>query len=194
MLVIFDKDGTLVKPKSGATFVQSPSDQQLLVGVAERIAELREIGAVFAIASNQGGVEAGHKTLNDAIAEMRYCMGLTGINESYFCPDFHGQECYRLTHNEMSMESQDPECLKVSDFANAPTSITSFRKPGAGMIQAAMLFRLLSMANPEDSIEATYIGDRTEDREAAANAGITFIDADAWRSGAVSIAPGMVIA
>jgi histidinol phosphatase-like enzyme len=54
-LYIFDKDGTLIEPKSGQTFVQSPEDQQLKPGVAEKLAELREQGGVFAMASNQGG-------------------------------------------------------------------------------------------------------------------------------------------
>ena len=34
-LLILDKDGTLVRPKSGGRFVQSPDDQELIPGVVE---------------------------------------------------------------------------------------------------------------------------------------------------------------
>jgi histidinol phosphatase-like enzyme len=54
-LAVFDKDWTLVKPKSGGTFVQAPEDQELLPGVAEKLEELRSDGWCLAIASNQGG-------------------------------------------------------------------------------------------------------------------------------------------
>ena len=37
-LLILDKDGTLVRPKSGNEFVQHPEDQELLPGVVEAIA------------------------------------------------------------------------------------------------------------------------------------------------------------
>ena len=37
-LLVLDKDGTIVRPKSGHTFIQSPEDQVLIEGVAEAIA------------------------------------------------------------------------------------------------------------------------------------------------------------
>lgn len=54
-LVIFDKDGTLVEPISGGTFVQHPHDQRLRPGVAEKLEQLRGDGLMMAIASNQDG-------------------------------------------------------------------------------------------------------------------------------------------
>ncbi|MGL5062947.1 MAG: hypothetical protein ACRC62_23470 [Microcoleus sp.] len=54
-LIVFDKDGTLTTPASGAIFVQHPHDQVLLPGVAEKLAQLRKDGWLMAIASNQGG-------------------------------------------------------------------------------------------------------------------------------------------
>lgn len=54
-LIVFDKDGTLVKPKSGGTFVQHPHDQELLPGVAQKLKQLWADGWTMAIASNQGG-------------------------------------------------------------------------------------------------------------------------------------------
>lgn len=88
MLVILDKDGTLVEPASGKEFVQSPGDQRLLPGVAERIAELKAMGAKVAIASNQGGVAAGHKSAGDAVSEMQFCQQITGIEYAVACTDW----------------------------------------------------------------------------------------------------------
>lgn len=54
-LLVLDKDGTLVRPKSGNTFVQHPEDQEMIEGVAEAIARYIADGWTIAIASNQGG-------------------------------------------------------------------------------------------------------------------------------------------
>lgn len=56
-LLVLDKDGTLVRPKSGNTFVQHPEDQELIEGVAEAIQRYVADGWQLAIASNQGGCE-----------------------------------------------------------------------------------------------------------------------------------------
>jgi D-glycero-D-manno-heptose 1,7-bisphosphate phosphatase len=182
-LVILDKDGTLTETFSGKEFVQNPEDQKLLTGVAERISELKAAGYALAIASNQGGVAKGHKSLEDAMQEMRYCMGISGIDAAYFCPDFEGKICYRITWN--GREYTDPEKFTPNDFSKSGESIVSFRKPDAGMLQVAKLFRQLCLVNPEDDVEAIMIGDRPEDQQAAAAAGISFVDAEAWRNGAM---------
>lgn len=57
ILVVIDKDGTLVEPESGATFPQSPTDQKLMQGVPEALAMLKGDRYSLAIASNQGGCD-----------------------------------------------------------------------------------------------------------------------------------------
>lgn len=54
-LLILDKDGTLVAPKSGSEFVQHPEDQELLPGVKEAIERYHSEGWAIVVASNQGG-------------------------------------------------------------------------------------------------------------------------------------------
>jgi len=71
-LAILDKDGTIVQPKSGNKFVQNPTDQILIDGVVDGCKRLIDAGYVLAIASNQGGVSAGFKTLDQASSEMSY--------------------------------------------------------------------------------------------------------------------------
>jgi D-glycero-D-manno-heptose 1,7-bisphosphate phosphatase len=172
MLIILDKDGTLVKPKSRNTFVQHPTDQRLLAGVAERIAELKAIGAVLVIASNQGGVSAGHKNHEDAAAEMRYCLELLpDISEAWYCTDFGGEVAFIV-------QGQAP-AIHVSELDDYQHLVGSFRKPSPGLLLGAM--------RRYGAKEVVMVGDRPEDAQAAVSAGVTFVDAEAWRSGVVEI-------
>src|SRR5581483_177523 len=58
-LILFDRDGTLTVPASGATFPKSIDDQQWMQGRLERLRELREQGVHTAIITNQGGAAWG---------------------------------------------------------------------------------------------------------------------------------------
>ena len=172
MLVIVDKDGTLVEPASGSKFVQNPTDQRLLPGVAEHIAELAGMGATIVIASNQRGVAAGHKSLEDAIAEMRFCLKLLPeINYALFSPDFEGEELWKVEHPSLGRGDAG-----ICDRGSELGLYGRYRKPEPGMLNYA------SELYPD----AIMIGDRPEDAQAAA-AGIPFVDAEAWRTGAIKI-------
>lgn len=101
-LAILDKDGTLVQSKSGNTFIRNPTDQILMDGVFEGCQRLISAGFVLAIASNQCGVAAGQKTLDDAEHEMIYCMYLLEkfsirIEVGLLCPDIRGTQCRVVT-------------------------------------------------------------------------------------------------
>lgn len=178
-LLVLDKDGTLVRPKSGARFVQHPEDQELLPGVAEAIAHYAAEGWTMAIASNQGGVAAGHKTLDDAIAEMRYCLRLLRnavpdiryqhkcpIFEALFCPDFQGSYCWSVQWGVKAMPIHECEWIPRNLHGE-------FRKPSPGMLN---FFNLRSRWS--DSLMA---GDRPEDEQAARAARVRFMWADQWR-------------
>lgn len=172
MLIILDKDGTLVEPASGNTFVQHPEDQRLLPGVADRVAELHHQGHTLVIASNQGGV-GKYKTLEDAIAEMRYCMKLLpSIEMVFFCPDFEGSKLYGVVSNGLGI---------TYDYASEVTGFykrfAPFRKPEPGMLKAAMAWGCCA--------DAIMVGDRAEDSQAAQSAGIRFIDAAEWRANGI---------
>jgi D-glycero-D-manno-heptose 1,7-bisphosphate phosphatase len=167
-LVILDKDGTLVEPASGSKFVQDPFDQQLLPGIEIRIRELKLSGATLVIASNQGGIAAGHKSVNSAIAEMHYVMRLISeacgdfvIRTGYFCPDFDGYICYGV-NAVTAFYSEDSDFAGIGIFNG-----TNYRKPQPGMLLLAM--------EQESCSNAIMIGDRPEDQVAAAAAEIQFI-------------------
>lgn len=162
-ILILDKDGTLTTTVSGHTFVQHPEDQKLLPGVLETINRFKKDGWRIAIASNQGGVKAGFKTLDEAIKEMRFCLSLLPqIELALFCPD-DGYQCYLI-------EGEKGDLFECPHMGN-------FRKPEPGMINYAV-YRL----GGSEEAEVLFVGDRPEDHKAALNAGVSFMDAEEWRT------------
>ena len=157
--------------KSGERrFVQSPDDQELIPGAAETLQRYRDDGWVMAIASNQGGVAAGFKTLECAIAETRYAMKLCKIKNALIAPSFESNGLGLAYH--ILPKSLRRSVFEIKDLRER------FRKPAPGML--LYLF-------PEIS-ERLYVGDRPEDKEAAVNAGILFMDAVEWRCSSPSLA------
>lgn len=178
-LLLLDKDGTLVVPKSGAKFVNQAWDQELIPGVAEVLNRYVADGWTPIIISNQGGIAAGHKSLEATISEMGYCCGLFPFGatpqESFFCPDFEGEICHR--HWAGDSITYDRSSWEVIEYGLAGT----FRKPNPGMLKLA-----ISIHQPD---EVLYVGDMTiansqkgEDENAAISAGIPFMSAENWRT------------
>lgn len=168
---ILDKDGTLTTPKSGQMFVQSPDDQVLLPGVAEAIAQLKSEGFVLAIASNQGGVAAGKKTLKSALDEMIYAMQLTGIDLAMIA---HTYENYG-DGEAVFVDRLDNGEYRKSMVVDAELR---FRNPHPGMIQFLSSFMLRESTDALDLV--IFVGDREEDKSAAEAAGVVFFWADDW--------------
>lgn len=183
-LVVLDKDGTLVVPKSGAVFVQEPTDQVLMDGVVRECQKLIKAGYTLSIASNQGGIAAGHKTLDDTVAEMQYCLFLLkehhiDIDKAMFCPDFNGNKCYEVICPTFS----SPDTMYTLHLKK--TATPSYRKPKPGMLFLAVGGTLGLTSGPLTN--CWMIGDREEDLLAAESIGFNFLDADRWRQGGFTI-------
>lgn len=155
-ILFLDLDGTVRRTKSGSKFIQNPDDQALIPGVAAAIAKFSEFEIIGV--TNQGGVAAGYKSLEDCIKEqMRTMELLPAIKEINFCIDFAGKSAYRLGRSK--------SLILLPEGPN-------YRKPGSGLLDAYLeLFPLF----PEYAI---MIGDREEDRQAAYAAGIDFMWAE----------------
>lgn len=189
-LEVYDKDGTLVRTKSGDTFPKL-GDQELIPGVKERIAASAAAGKIIAVASNQAGIPK-YKSLEDAIAEFQELMQLLPeISVCFFCPDFSGSHCWSVPNPESPIWVRDTlndvtyPAGKSKDYCNAKplhdglgaaldygNLIGSFRKPNPGMLNAAMLWAGVDTC--------TYTGDRPEDRAAAAAAGVPYQYVSEW--------------
>lgn len=75
-MLAIDADGTIRKTKSGKTFINDPEDQEPIAGTIELLKTIAKQGHPIWIATNQGGVSAGYKTLESAIAEQKKTLDL----------------------------------------------------------------------------------------------------------------------
>lgn len=160
-LLLLDCDGTIREPLSGNKFISHPRDQKIVSGADKAIAHYHAKGWRVIGVTNQGGVGAGHKFLEDAIAEQAYTLELfPEIEAILFCPDFEGRLLYKVSRTEWSYFGGNQG---------------EFRKPAPGMLYWAKY----DVGQVDDW---WYIGDRLEDEQAAAAAGVGFVWADVWRS------------
>jgi D-glycero-D-manno-heptose 1,7-bisphosphate phosphatase len=145
-LVIFDVDGTLVKPKSGSEFRDGADDWELLPRRADVLASLRQRGVKTAFASNQGGVAFGYMSEQDIVRELFLTADALGVDRDnvYWCCD----------HPQAKLEQYRRD--------------SPWRKPGPMMLWTAMGFAGVK------SHETLMVGDRPEDGKAAVAAGCAF--------------------
>lgn len=173
-LLLLDLDGTVRKSASGAKFIQNPSDQVIIDGARDAIAAYSD-WVIIGI-TNQAGVAYGYKSLDDCILEQKNTIDLLPqIQEIYVCPDKEGTTCfscgYRGDTNVWSWMAISPKTI----YKWKPED--SFRKPGIGMVKAAIDSCFLSC------YPILMVGDMESDRECAEAAKIDFMWADNWRKG-----------
>lgn len=157
-IFFFDLDGTLRETKSGKTFINEPDDQKSIAGASKAIAHYSDRFICIGI-TNQGGVAAGHKSIESAIEEQHITFELfPELSEIFFCPNW-GESCYQISRGNAPLSFEAPigdDSLKVS-----------CRKPGHGMLLIAS--QTFGLDN------AWMVGDRPEDEQCATAAGINFI-------------------
>lgn len=75
-LLLFDFDGTLIETASGNTFATDLTDMRIKMDVVNKALDLMQENGVkvFAIVSNQGGVEAGFVSGADIEAKIEYVL------------------------------------------------------------------------------------------------------------------------
>lgn len=169
--LFLDCDGTIRQPLGGSKFISHPRDQRIIPGADIAIAHYHRQGYLCIGATNQGGVASGYKSLEDTIVEQRYTLKLfPQLSAIYLCPDYEGLICWKVTRDGEQKVSNHQRVTEL--MVHEPYN---FRKPGAGMM-------MLASIEFEGSLEESImVGDRPEDEAAAANAGVNFLWADAWR-------------
>ena len=182
MNVLFlDLDGTIRESKFGK-FIDSPTEQQPIPGMQEAVRLFSGAGYRIIGVTNQGGVEAGHKSISDCIEEQKITLDLfPEINTIHFCPDFAGNKLgtvYRQDNFTGSTKRFYKHFVqsKIAYENIFSTRLPSFRKPQPGMI----LVPLLQFANSAsvDVSNCWMVGDRSEDEQAAYAAGVNFLSAE----------------
>lgn len=168
-ILLTDCNGTIREPESGEKFIQHPLDQRIIFGADTALSNYHPKGWLIIGISNQGRVAAGHKVLEDAIAESHYTLKLfPQILCIYICPDFEGKHCWLIGRKHEEVPVHTTEWGR--EF------VGTFRKPQPGMLNAAIK---MSGFNSLKS-EYWFIGDRPEDEEGAMRAGVNFMPADIW--------------
>ena len=161
--LLLDLDGTIRQSTNGK-FIKNPNDQEPIEGSIEAMEIYHQEGWTMIGITNQGGVDAGYKSLKSAIEEQLKTLEIfPWLSCIYFFPDFKGRECFRV---------RKCSCVQIDDLY--PELIEQFRKPNPGMIFAAL------RAFGEKPTDILMVGDREEDKLAAKNAGINFLDAHIW--------------
>jgi len=173
-LLLIDLDGTLREPLSGKQHFQHPKDQRIIEGADIALRTYKDDWIVVGI-TNQGGVAAGHKSMQECIKEQQYTLELfPELKEIYLCPDFEGKKCFRVTQHNVHNHSQ----TKWSG---------QYRKPQSGMLKLAMARH---KQTPQNSL---YVGDRPEDEQAAQRVGVSFQWAWDWiEQHQEAIAPNLI--
>jgi D-glycero-D-manno-heptose 1,7-bisphosphate phosphatase len=159
-VLYIDLDGTVRKGFDElGRFVNKAADVELFPRMAERLLSYKQIGWRIVGVSNQGGVSTGHAQFGDVLAAMGRTQELTGglFDRIMFC----------IHHPD----AKDPEMAQCW-----------CRKPRIALLVMAAT-DLGSQWRDEcyPPHLALFVGDREEDRQCAANAGIDFMLAKDWR-------------
>jgi len=162
-LLMLDLDGTVREPRSGSEFINDPTDQRVIAAAAEKIAMFREAGYRIVGITNQGGVEAGFKSIDDCHHEQLITLLLAKLDAVYYCPD-KGDTCFRRTTEGVKTYKGE-----------------GYRKPKPGMLHLAVMEQLDFVDKTEADI-LIYVGDRPEDRQAAKKAQVQFYTEKQWWS------------
>jgi D-glycero-D-manno-heptose 1,7-bisphosphate phosphatase len=162
-LVLFDRDGTLTVPASGATFPKSVDDQQWMPGRLERLRELRAQGVYTAIVTNQGGAAWGIFTPEEMLEVLGKQCKEGRINTVFVC--FHDT-------SEKAQQRAKIKALTGDEGYRGYTALYKGhhrRKPSPGMLLEAMDHFGVG------SEETLMVGDRPEDEKSAQAAGCRFV-------------------
>ena len=100
----FDLDKTLIKPISGKRFPESIEDAMWLPGRLQVLYSLKLLGIKTAIITNQGGVAAGHRSLEDSIQFLRHVQEAGLVDYLYCCHSMDKDDPRRKPNPQMIHE------------------------------------------------------------------------------------------
>lgn len=169
-VLYLDLDDTVRKGKDTlGYFVNEAKDVEVFPEIPAILAEYKRNGWRIVAISNQGGVALGILSVEDCMGAMletqRQCKGL--FDKISFC-----------THHP---DAPDPEY-----------AICWCRKPRIGLILEAVSALAARHNEYYPPHLALFVGDRPEDEQCAANAGIRFMNAKEWREGGWKFSPAPI--
>ncbi len=156
-LFLFDLDSTLTEPISGGKFPQTIDDRKLMPGRREKLQDLQAHNKLIAVVTNQGGAAWGIFDPNDMTRYLTKFVEDLDLGAVFVC--------YHDTSEKAKASPKTIANLVLPDYYKG----WERRKPGPGMLIEAMDFFGV------DRQDTLMIGDREEDKEAAENAGCSFV-------------------
>jgi D-glycero-D-manno-heptose 1,7-bisphosphate phosphatase len=175
-LFCFDIDGTLIR-----SFLREGAGRhmfdaiEVLPGRIEKLTELRDTGALIALVTNQGGVAFGYQTEEQVRQKLRRVAGALDLDASIWITS-GATDVTALPALARAYVAYEHPKAKLPEHR----SETGWRKPGPGMLAQAMV----DFGVRPDRV--LFVGDMDSDREAAAAAGVEYVDAaDFFGSGDV---------
>lgn len=183
-ILLIDMDGTLVTTKSGKPFPENYSDRLPSLYLPAILQRYKDEGWAIAMVTNQGGIEAGFKTIEDTVKELRYVMNLYPmIDLAYFSPEDSDRTWWRKLQTFLGIRADTCYLVSKCNFQkidkkyftddwimyNGGRDRFRFRKPGAGK-----LFVAASVLCNEGWSQALMVGDREDDKGAAETFGCYF--------------------
>lgn len=158
-LYLFDLDGTLIEghvsrpdPKGPFVEVHPFSEVHVLPGRRAKLEALLDAGARLGICTNKAGVAFGHSTVEECREKAQLCCEKLGLVAREGTVSW--TECYDHPDGKI-------ELYRVDSF---------YRKPAPGMILKSLIFHEV------DPSRTLFVGDMDCDREAAARAGVDYMD------------------
>lgn len=167
-LLLLDRDGTVTRNRvRPGDYIRHPRELEPMPGVINRLEVYAGRGYRIALLSNQGGVERGVLTMDACIDTFYQTFKILDylVQAAWFCPSMSGGKgdvAFRLTM---------PRGPRTWNTCRAYGQY-GYRKPCPGMAMAAMAW---FGVKPGDCL---FVGDRLEDKNMAAVAGIRFVHAE----------------
>lgn len=157
MLYLFDLDGTLI-----SSYMDNPDRNyhrwEVLPGRHERLAVLRAEGHRLGVATNQAGVAFGHVTEEEVMSRIAKVLRVLDLPD-----DTPVEACFGHPRSPT--------------LRYRAIELVDCRKP-----RGTMLRRLIERVPGAVPNACVYIGDRPEDQQAAADAGVGFYWAEEFFS------------
>jgi D-glycero-D-manno-heptose 1,7-bisphosphate phosphatase len=151
MLYIFDLDGTLI-----ASYMNRRDKNyhivELLPNTQDKLNTLLVEGHQLGIVTNQAGVAFGHITEKDYAKKINKVFEILGLSGD----SFPVSVCFSEPRSKKNAYNKPADCAR--------------RKPSGAMIREIMAFY-----DVQEAAQVMYIGDRPEDKQAATNAGVSFM-------------------
>jgi len=148
--------------------------QELVPGAKEALDFYKQEGFKIVVCENAGAIESGISSLQEKMSEFIVLMTQIApqIDELIFCPDYKGAYAYNLSKPAPNQFPQMRRLKATGIFTNKrppgdeeawfeDVALRSFRKPGSGMLDFALLTHKPSYL--------VAVWERSEDKEAIAS-------------------------